>query len=267
MHISQHIMINFIAEGDDKMERLKSFFDEHRKIALAFSGGTDSAFLLYAALYYKANVKAYFIKSQFQPNFEIEDAKSLARELNVDLTIIEVDILSFEDVRRNPNDRCYYCKKHLFSRILEEAKRDGFDTVIDGTNASDDISDRPGYKALQEMKVLSPLKLCGITKSEVRRLSKEAGLFTAAKPAYACLATRIESGKEITNEALIKTQESEAYLFSLGFSDFRVRNRGDNALLELREQDLELLMKNRVDIINTLKKKYKGVMLNLEVRG
>ena len=155
----------------------------------------------------------------------------------------------------------------MFSRILEEAKKDGFDTVIDGTNASDDISDRPGYKALQEMKVLSPLKLCGITKSEVRRLSKEAGLFTAAKPAYACLATRIESGKEITNEALIKTQESEAYLFSLGFSDFRVRNRGDNALLELREQDLELLMKNRVDIINTLKKNYKGVMLNLEVRG
>ena len=101
----------------------------------------------------------------------------------------------------------------------------------------------------------------------VRRLSKEAGLFTAAKPAYACLATRIESGKEITNEALINTQESEAYLFSLGFSDFRVRNRGDNALLELREQDLELLMENRVDIINTLKKNYKGVMLNLEVRG
>ena len=249
------------------MERLKSFFDEHRKIALAFSGGTDSAFLLYAALYYKANVKAYFIKSQFQPNFEIEDAKSLARELNAPLNIIEVDILSLEDVRRNPKDRCYYCKKHLFSRILEEAKKDGFDTVIDGTNASDDISDRPGYKALQEMKVLSPLKLCGITKSEVRRFSKEAGLFTAAKPAYACLATRIESGKEITNEALIKTQESEAYLFSLGFSDFRVRNRGDNALLELREQDLELLMKNRVDIINTLKKNYKGVMLNLEVRG
>lgn len=249
------------------MERLKNFFKEHQNIALAFSGGTDSAFLLYAAKYFNANCHAYYVKSQFQPNFEFEDAKKLAKELNATISIINVDILSFEDVRKNPSNRCYYCKKHIFSKILEEAKKDGFTTIIDGTNASDDISDRPGFRALQEMKVLSPLKLCGITKSEVRRLSKEAGLFTAAKPAYACLATRIESGKEITNEALIKTQESEDYLFSLGFSDFRVRNRGDNALLELREQDIELLMKNRVDIINTLKKNYKGVMLNLEVRG
>lgn len=249
-----------------RMERLKNFFKEHQNIALAFSGGTDSAFLLYAAKFFNANVHAYYVKSQFQPNFEFEDAKKLAKELNAKITIIEVDILAFEDVRKNPSNRCYYCKRHIFSKILEEAKKDGFTTIIDGTNASDDISDRPGYIALQEMKVLSPLKLCGITKDEVRRLSTTFGLFTANKPSYACLATRSECGIEITNDQLNRTEESEDYLFSLGFSDFRVRTRGENALLEIKESDLDLLIKNRVNIVNTLKKRYKSVMLNLEVR-
>ena len=249
-----------------KMERLKNFFNDHQNIALAFSGGTDSAFLLYAARFYNVNIHAYYVKSQFQPSFEYDDAKRLATELNAKISIIDVDILSFDDVRKNPSNRCYYCKRHIFSRILEEAKKDGYYTIIDGTNASDDISDRPGYIALQEMEVLSPLKICGITKDDVRKLSREAGLFTANKSSYACLATRIEVGREITNDALKITEESEDYLFSLGFSDFRVRTRGENALLEVKEKDLELLLKNRVNIVNTLKKRYKSVMLNLEVR-
>ena len=240
------------------MERLRDFFSEHKKIALAFSGGTDSAFLLYAAKYFNADVKAYYVKSQFQPQFELDDAIKLSKELNADLSIINVDILSYDEVKANPKNRCYYCKKHIFSKIIEKAKKDNFTTIIDGTNYSDDILDRPGVKALQEMKVLSPLRICKITKDEVRRLSKEAGLFTYNKAAYACLATRIESGKEIMIEDLVKTSESEKYLSSLGFSDFRVRLRGENALLELKE--------NREQIVNKLKQSYKGVALNLEVR-
>ena len=248
------------------MERLRDFFSEHKKIALAFSGGTDSAFLLYATKYFNADVKAYYVKSQFQPQFELDDAIKLSKELNADLSIINVDILSYDEVKANPKNRCYYCKKHIFSKIIDKAKEDNFSTIIDGTNYSDDILDRPGFKALQEMKVLSPLRICKITKDEVRRLSKEAGLFTYNKPAYACLATRIESGKEIMIEDLVKTSESEKYLSSLGFSDFRVRLRGENALLELKEKDLELLLKNREQIVNKLKQSYKGVALNLEVR-
>src|SRR5574344_750279 len=101
------------------MERLRDFFSEHKKIALAFSGGTDSAFLLYAAKYFNADVKAYYVKSQFQPQFELDDAIKLSKELNADLSIINVDILSYDEVKANPKNRCYYCKKHIFSKIID----------------------------------------------------------------------------------------------------------------------------------------------------
>jgi len=217
---------------------LQQFFQEHKRVALAFSGGTDSALLLRVAHDAGAEVRPYFIKTAFQPDFELEDAALLAAEVGVELEILELDILACAEAAENGPRRCYYCKKTLFTALKERAAADGFSTIIDGTNASDDADDRPGMQALAELGVLSPLRLCGVTKEEVRRLSRELGLFTADKPAYACLATRVPTGGCITEEKLEMVEEAEGMLYSLGFSDLRVRLDGDTARVQLPLEQL-----------------------------
>ena len=207
---------------------LQEFFRQHPQAALAFSGGADSSYLLYAGLKWAEKLGVYYVKSPFQPEFEYRDALKLAGELGASVTVLPADPLSDPQVAANPANRCYYCKKLIMSTIKAAAARDGFDLIIDGTNASDDISDRPGFQALGEEGVLSPLRACGITKAKLRELSREAGLFTWSKPAYACLATRIPTGETITAEKLYAVEQSEDSLFRMGFTDFRVRT-GDGA--------------------------------------
>ena len=214
-------------------EKLRDFFAAHGRLALAFSGGTDSAYLMYAASACGADVRAYYVHAQFQPAFERRDAERLAAELNVPMTVLERDVLSHPEIAANPADRCYLCKRVIFEGILAAAAADGYREIMDGTNASDDAGDRPGMRALRELEVLSPLRLAGITKAEVRALSREAGLFTWDKPAYACLATRIPTGTTITAEALQKVERAEDALRGLGFTDFRVRLLGDYARLQM----------------------------------
>ena len=161
---------------------LQDFFKQYNKIALAFSGGADSSYLLYEGTRSDSEVHAYYVKSAFQPQFELEDAVKLAEQLNVSLTVLELDVLSDSQITQNPVNRCYYCKRKIFDKIMEASVADGCEVLIDGTNASDDVSDRPGMKALKELQVHSPLRECGITKEELRIRSKEAGLFTWNKP-------------------------------------------------------------------------------------
>ena len=245
---------------------LKQFFESVPEAAIAFSGGVDSAYLLYAAMQFGKRVKAYYVKTAFQPQFELEDAFRLAKELGADLQVLEVDILCETAVTANPADRCYHCKKVLFSRILQAAKADGFSVLLDGTNASDDASDRPGMRAISELSVRSPLRECGLTKRQIRQLSKDTGLFTHDKPAYACLATRIPTGEEITAAKLQRTERAEAYLSQLGFRDFRVRCQGDTAKIQIRETNLSLLIQHREVILKELKQYYTSIVLDLEVR-
>ena len=245
---------------------IQEFFGENPKCAIAFSGGVDSSYLLYAAQQCRADVRAYYVKSAFQPEFELEDAKKLASQLHADMKIIPVDVLSDETVRSNPKNRCYFCKQVIFSTILKEAAKDGYTVILDGTNASDDAGDRPGMKALQEMKVLSPLRLCGLTKSEIRRLSKEAGLFTWDKPAYACLATRVRTGESITNERLAAIEESEDYLFSRGYTDFRVRTEGKAALLQFPAEQLERAKAEEAEIAGRLRVFFESIHIDPEGR-
>lgn len=245
---------------------LQDFFTKHPDVAVAFSGGVDSAYLLYAAKQYARNVCAYYVKSEFQPGFELEDAKRLAKELDADMRVLDLSVLQLPCVANNPADRCYHCKRAIFTRIIKAAEEDGFTVLLDGTNASDDSADRPGMRALRELSVLSPLRECGLTKSEVRRLSGEVGLFTWDKPAYACLATRIPTGESITPEKLKNTEAAENYLFSLGFEDFRVRMREGQAVLQLKEEQLPLIVRHRQAVLTELKKYYKSVVLDMEVR-
>ncbi len=245
---------------------LTQFWQANPKAAIAFSGGVDSAYLLYSAVQSGADVKAYYAKTAFQPAFELEDAKKLAAQLGAQMEILSIDVLSVPNVAENPANRCYYCKTALFSVLSATAKADGYSLLLDGTNASDEAADRPGMQALLELSVRSPLRECGLTKKEIRRLSKEAGLFTHDKPAYACLATRIPTGDTITPGKLSRTEDAETYLHSLGLRDFRVRTLGDIARIQVTESDLETVLKNREVILSHLKKLYSGVVLDLEVR-
>ena len=245
---------------------LNLFFAQNPKAALAFSGGVDSAYLLYAAKQAGANVTAYYVRTPFQPQFEYDDAVKLAQELKMPMRTIGMDVLEDPNVVANPANRCYYCKRRIFTAILEAARADGYSLILDGTNASDDASDRPGMVALRELEVRSPLRECGLTKPEIRRLSREAGLFTHDKPAYACLATRIPTGVAITLEALQRTEAAEEYLKKLGFTDFRIRLMGSAARIQLPESQIPLLLQNRQEILTNLKQSYSAVLLDLEVR-
>lgn len=245
---------------------LREFFSQQKRLALAFSGGVDSAYLLYAAKMAGADVKAYYVKSAFQPEFELRDARRLAEELDAQMEVIALDVLCDEAVAANPSNRCYYCKKRIFTAIADAAARDGYSVLMDGTNASDDAADRPGIRALQEMQVRSPLRECGITKAQVRQLSREAGLFTWDKPAYACLATRIPTGERITHDKLMRTEQAEELLDEMGFRDFRVRLMGEDAKIQLREEQLPLLMERRCELLEQLRPMYRNVLLDLEVR-
>ena len=245
---------------------LRDFFQECPKVALGFSGGVDSAYLLYAALDHGAQVRPYFIKTAFQPQFELEDARRLCAQLGVELTVVELDVLQIPGVAENPPDRCYHCKRALFGRLRQQALADGYTVLIDGTNASDDAGDRPGMRALGELSVRSPLRECGITKAQVRALSKEAGLFTWDKPAYACLATRVPTGEAIAPETLRKVEAAEDTLFSLGYRDLRVRVFHGAARLQLPGQQLERAAKERERILQALAPWFDTVLLDLKER-
>ena len=245
---------------------LRDFFRRHPKAALGFSGGVDSAYLLAAGLQLGAQVQPYFVKTPFQPAFELADAKCLCRELGAELKRVELDVLALSQVRQNGPDRCYHCKAALFTALRDQALADGYSLLIDGTNASDDAGDRPGMRALKELSVRSPLRECGITKTEVRRRSKDLGLFTWNKPAYACLATRVPTGEPLTPQVLEKVEHAEDALFALGFSDLRVRVFHGATRLQLPAAQLARAAQEREAIRQSLSPWFAAVLLDLDPR-
>jgi uncharacterized protein len=245
---------------------LERFFRENPKAALGFSGGVDSSYLLYAAKQAGADVKAYYIKTAFQPEFELEDARRLAEDVGAEITILEADVFTNAEALKNGPDRCYHCKQALFGMLQARAAADGYPVLMDGTNASDDAGDRPGMRVLEKLGVRSPLRECGITKAQVRNRSKEAGLFTWDKPAYACLATRVPTGTPITANALSKIERAEDALFQLGFTDFRARMLDGAARLQFPPNQLEKALQLREEILRRLSHDFTAVLLDLQPR-
>ena len=182
------------------------------------------------------------------------------------MRVVEADILSVDEVRANPANRCYFCKRALFSRILSAAAADGFSLIADGTNASDDASDRPGMRALREMEVRSPLREAGLTKAEIRECSRRAGLFTWDKPAYACLATRIPAGTPLSAQVLARVKRAEDALRSMGFSDLRVRVHADAARIQLPPGQLTEAVARRGEILAALSDDFSPILLDLKAR-
>lgn len=247
-------------------DALKSYFASKGRIALAFSGGCDSAYLFYAARACGVDLQVFYVHSCFQPEFELRDARRLARELGAQLNVLEVDVLANACIRENSKLRCYHCKRMLFSAICGAARAAGYACVADGTNATDDAESRPGLRALEEMNVESPLRLCGIGKKQVRDFSRKAGLFSWNKPAYACLATRIPTGTPIEAEALRRVEAAEKALSEMGFTDFRVRCTESGCRLELLDEQMARLIAHRAQVRAALNGDFEEITLNLTPR-
>ena len=256
--------VNLKATVPDALARC---FQQIPKAAIAFSGGVDSAYLLYAAKACGVVLRAYYVNAQFQPAFELADARRLGSELAVPLTVLPVDILKNERVRANPADRCYHCKSAILETILSHAAADGYETVMEGSNASDDAGDRPGMRALAELSVRSPLRMAGLTKKDVRHYAKEAGLFVWDKPSYACLATRIPTDTPITAEILEKIETAETALADLGFTDFRARLWGDRVKLQFTADQMPLAAQRHEEIAALLTPLFSDILLDLKPRS
>ncbi|MBQ8179253.1 MAG: ATP-dependent sacrificial sulfur transferase LarE [Candidatus Methanomethylophilaceae archaeon] len=209
------------------------------RTALAVSGGTDSVFLLNVLAACGADVRAYHAVTPFGKPVDTVRVRSECARLGVPLTEVRVDTLSDPSVSANGPDRCYRCKRAIFSAIAGRARSDGCTIVADGTNASDDPGDRPGMRALTELGVVSPLREAGATKAEVRSMSRDMGLPTWDMPSDSCLATRVRTGTPLTADLLSRVASAEAHVSSMGFDGFRVRTDGSSATLVLRARDLE----------------------------
>ncbi len=246
--------------------KIKEFFEKYPRVGVACSGGVDSVFLLHLAVLYAKEVKAYFVKSIFQPEFELQDAKRMCESLGIKLAIIEANVLSEPFVIRNEKDRCYHCKIKIMSLIQQKLREDGLEVLLDGTNASDDATDRPGMKALQELNIISPLRICGYTKEMIRILAKEANISVWNKPSYACLATRIPTGMQITEETVQKVEKAEAYLFQKGYTDFRVRVYQQACKIQLPASQFTKFFMEYQEIRECMLKWFEDVLLDLKTR-
>ena len=219
---------------EEKINKLRKTLKDLESVAVAYSGGVDSTFLLAMAKEVLGkNVLAITAASPMIPTFEIKEAKIIARKLRVKHKLIKTSPLENPSLKFNPRDRCYICKKSLFVKFLNLAEKYGYSYLVDGTNFDDLNSSRPGLKALAELGVKSPLAEAELTKKDIRKYSKIMGLPTWDSPALACLATRIPYGEEITEPKLAQIDQAEEFIRSLGFKQVRVRYHFPIARIEL----------------------------------
>ena len=224
---------------------------------VAFSGGVDSTFLLSVAKdALGAKLLAVTVSFPAVPRSEVEAAKGLARKLKVKHLVVRADgVAAMKRFRSNPPDRCYHCKKAILSKLVAIAKKRGFPCILEASNRDDMKDYRPGHKAVKELGARSPLVEAGLSKADIRALSKERGLVTWDKPSAACLASRIPYGETITRAKLASIEEGEAFLVSLGFGACRLRHHGTLARIEVPESEMTKLLKGglRHKIVEKLK--------------
>ncbi len=241
-----------------KREKLKKVFEAMGKVLVAFSGGVDSSLLLKMAIRgprKRERSRSHRTLSLY-PERELTTAKSVAGALGVRHRLIESNELEIEGFSANPPNRCYHCKRELFGKLVDMAKREGMRFIVEGSTLDDEKDHRPGRAAVRELGVRSPLQEAQLTKEDVRALSRALGLPTWDKPSFACLASRFPYGEEITPEGLKRVDEAEEFLFSLGFKQVRVRHYGNLARIEVLREEMNRLMdpELRDNVVSRLKK-------------
>lgn len=244
------------AELQEKYGNLVQYLRELQSVAVAFSGGVDSTFLLRAAHDALGDkVLAVTADLYSTPEREFREAEELCRREGVRQMVCRLDELSIDGFAANPPNRCYLCKKAIFGKILETAKEQGMACVAEGSNVDDMGDYRPGLAAIAELGVRSPLRENGFTKAEIRRMSRELSLPTWEKPSYACLASRFAYGETITREKLSMVERAEQLLLDCGFYQMRVRLHGSMARIELLPDEMEKLFAGNVrkDIVERFK--------------
>ncbi|WFD12097.1 ATP-dependent sacrificial sulfur transferase LarE [Tepidibacter hydrothermalis] len=223
----------------EKLEVLKNNLSKLNNLTVAFSGGVDSTFLLAIAKeVLKENVLAVTVNAFIHTDREIKESIDYANKINVKHNVLNINEINIKEFIDNVPERCYFCKKEIFTQIMKISKQNNIINIADGSNV-DDLSDfRPGMKALKELGILSPLKEAGLTKQEIRDLSKILDIPTWNKPSFACLASRIPYNHKITLEKLNMIEKSEEFISQLGFKQFRVRHHGEIARIELPKSDI-----------------------------
>lgn len=252
-----------------KYENLRRLIAGYGSAAVAFSAGVDSTLLLAVASEVLGDkVCAVSVAADWVPQQESAQAEQFCREQSIRFLQLHIFAEEIGGFVQNPPERCYLCKRELFSRIAAAVQPLGIRHVMEGSNA-DDLSDyRPGLRAIEELGVHSPLRECGLSKAQIRELSRELELPTADKPSFACLASRIPYGEQITPQKLHMAEAGEAYLRELGFHQYRVRVHGDLARIELLPQELERAMKPSVRGLLTARMKQLGFhYVTLDLQG
>ncbi|HBN55250.1 MAG TPA: ATP-dependent sacrificial sulfur transferase LarE [Lachnospiraceae bacterium] len=232
---------------DEKFQRCKDLLSALQKVAVAFSGGVDSTFLLKTAREVLGeHAIAVTACSEFVPPREIKESQAFCEKEGIRQILCPVDALAVEGISQNPKDRCYICKKALMGQLKQKAEAAGMFLLAEGSNM-DDLGDyRPGLKAVEELGIRSPLKEAGLTKREIRELSRQMGLPTWDKPSFACLASRFAYGETITKEKLSMVDQAEQILMDHGFSQMRVRVRKDTARIELLPDESARIFEERI---------------------
>lgn len=252
---------------EEKEKKLAALLEKCMPLAVAFSGGVDSTYLLHEAVKAgKEKVTALIMKTPSVPKRELDEAVTFCKSRGISFFVLSADPFSAAGFRENGRDRCYICKHFLFSTLLEKAKEERIPFVADGTNADDRKEFRPGLRALKELDIRSPLAEAGLTKKEIRELSEKEGLPTWNKPSFSCLATRFPYGEELTVEKLRRTEAAENLLAELGFTQRRVRVHGDLARIEVLPAEIPLLLERR-DMISARLEELGFLYTTVDLKG
>ncbi len=264
----QNELININLLENEKIQKIKEILT-NKKAIIAFSGGVDSSLITYLAKQFASDAYAITIKSEFISDDEIKEAKEIAGKIGIDWNLVNLSVMNDPEIKNNPPDRCYLCKRTIIKTLLQIKTMENFDLIIDGTNADDLLKDRPGLEALKEFKIISPLAEVGLTKDEIRKIANNLQLSSWNKPSMPCIATRFPSFYDLNLDEIKMVMDAENFIrFEYDIKILRVRSEFKKARIEVDKNEMEKLLK--LDVIRKINDRLKElgfVQVTLDLNG